>query len=804
MKSKYLKLLSVIAFVFVVEVTKSQSFAWAQQFGSIAADASYYSITDATGNVYIVGGFSGTVDFDPGVGTSNVTSVGGTDGYVVKLNSSGVFQWVRTIGGTGTDRVHSISIDATGNLYIAGIFNGTVDFDPGAGTFNLTSAGSEDVFISKWNSTGNFVWAGRLAGAGSQDANQILVDASGNVYVVGEFTQTVDFDPGAGSVTAVANTSTPDMYILKLTTTGVFSWVRTYGSPVGTDFDRAEDIDFDASGNLVIVGDFSGTIDFDPGAGTFNLISNGVQDAFVLKLNTSGNFVSAFNFGGVNSDKIEDVEVDASGNIYVTGYFQGSVDFDPSASSFSMTSAGGSDIFVAKYSATGSFLWAKRMGTSTTAGGLADTGFGIAVNSLGEVFSAGEFRGNNCDFDPGTGTFLLSAGATNSDLYIQKLDANGNFLFAQKIGGTNLTDFAGSVWFDGVNNAIYVCGSFNGNSDFDGGAATYTMQTAGNTDGFILKLSACIAPSAPVNVTSSTLLNICSGNSTTLTTTSTGTVTWHSTSTSTTVLNNGLSYVTPTLTAGTFTYYAQSNTACGASASRTPITVTVTSSPTIVITPSASALCSGQSATLTASGAGSYTWSTGGTNSAIVVSPTSTATYSVTGMNSNCYSDRTVTVTVTPTPTINITPSTSTLCSGQSATLTASGASSYAWSTGGTNSGIVVSPTLTTTYSVTGTTSGCSSSNTFTVQVSICNSVHELEFKNSVIVYPNPTSGTVLVNSNTEIERIELINMLGQRIEEFEMTSNKLSIHIAEEGHYILILVDKDGRKAFKKVIVEK
>lgn len=777
MKVQVFRILWFITAFFSVFGIMSQTFAWAGNFGGTTADASYYTVTDASGNVYVVGGFSGTADFDPGLGTYTVTSLGQTDAYVVKLNASGFFQWVRTFGGSGTDRCNSISIDGSGNIYLTGIFNASADLDPGIGIFNLTSVGSDEVFILKLNSSGNFVWAGQLSGSGNQEANQILVDVSGNVYVVGEFTQTVDFDPGVGFVSAVANTSIPDIFILKLTNTGSFTWVRTFGSP-GTDFDRAEDIEFDPSGNIVIGGDFTGTVDFDPGSGVFNLTSNGVADAFILKLNVLGNFVSAINFGGINQDKVEDVDIDAIGNIYVTGYFQGSVDFDPSASSFSLTSAGGSDIFVAKYTSMGGFLWAKRMGTSTAAGGLADTGFGIAVNSLGEVFSTGEFRGNNCDFDPGTGTFLLSAGATNSDLFLQKLDANGNFLFAQKIGGTNLTDFAGSVWFDGVSNAIYVCGSFNGNSDFDGGAATYTMQTAGNTDGFILKLSACITPTAPVNVTSSVLLNICSGNSTTLTTTSTGTVTWHSTPTSTTVLNSGLSYVTPTLTAGTSTYYAQSNTACGASVSRTQITVTVTSSPTVVITPSTSALCSGQSATLTASGAGSYSWSTGGTNSAIVVSPPSTVTYSVTGMNSSCYSGRTVTVTVTPTPTINITPSTSTLCSGQNASLTASGAISYAWSTGGTSSSIVVSPTLTSTYSVIGTSSGCTSSNTITVQVSICNSIDELHLKNFINVYPNPNNGHFFLNGENGVYQI--INSIGQIIKTIELSDKDSSIILSD------------------------
>src|SRR6185503_12423147 len=110
---------------------------------------------DGSGDVYTTGFFQGTADLDPGGGTFNLTSAGGNDVFVSKLDSSGAFAWAVRWGGTSDDLGRSMTVDGSVNVYTTGIFQGTADFDPGGGTFNLTSAGSNDVFVSKLDSSGN-------------------------------------------------------------------------------------------------------------------------------------------------------------------------------------------------------------------------------------------------------------------------------------------------------------------------------------------------------------------------------------------------------------------------------------------------------------------------------------------------------------------------------------------------------------------------------------------------------------------------------------------------------------------------
>ncbi|MFH0865376.1 MAG: SBBP repeat-containing protein [Bacteroidota bacterium] len=170
---------------------------WVKQIGGTYSDDRGYSLTlDASGNVYTTG-FFGTADFDPGADTFNLTSVGG-DIFISKIDSSGNFVWAEQMGGSDFDYGTSIAVDASGNVYTTGLFRGAADFDPGADTFKLTSAGVEDIFISKLNSSGNFIWAKQIDGTNLNYGPCIAIDTFGNVYTTGPFHDTADFDPGAG------------------------------------------------------------------------------------------------------------------------------------------------------------------------------------------------------------------------------------------------------------------------------------------------------------------------------------------------------------------------------------------------------------------------------------------------------------------------------------------------------------------------------------------------------------------------------------------------------------------------------
>ena len=197
-------------------------FVWAKAMGGTSDEYGHGIFVDISGNVYASGYFWGTVDFDPGPGTFNLTSVGSNDIFTSKLDSNGNFVWAKAMGGTSGDQGHGISVDTSGNVYTTGSFFDTVDFDPGPKTFNLTSAGSRDIFISKLDSNGNFAWAKAMGGTSSDLGRGIFVDASCNVYTIGYFSDTVDFDTGLG-IFNLTSAGLDDIFIIHLSGSS-FPW----------------------------------------------------------------------------------------------------------------------------------------------------------------------------------------------------------------------------------------------------------------------------------------------------------------------------------------------------------------------------------------------------------------------------------------------------------------------------------------------------------------------------------------------------------------------------------------------------
>jgi Ca2+-binding RTX toxin-like protein len=396
--------------VFVSKLDSVGSFVWAKKLGGTGSDVGNGIAVDGLGNVYTTGSFFGNADFDPGAGTYNLTSTGSFDVFVSKLDSDGDFVWAKKLGGTSSDVGNGIAVDGLGNAYTTGRFLGSGDFDPGAGTSILTSAGSNDIFVSKLNSAGNFVWAKKFGGTSEDAANGIAVDALGNVHTTGNFSGTADFDPNAGSFD-LTSAGSKDIFVSKLDSAGNFVWAKAIS---GTSFEDARGIAVDDLGNVYTTGSFSGTVDFDPGVGSFDLTSAGSNDIFVSKLDSAGNFAWAKAMGGTSIEDGRGIAVDGLGTIYTTGYFQGTADFDPGVGSFNLTSAGSSDIFVSKLNSAGNFVWAKKLGGTSY-----DQGNGIALDGEGNVYTTGYFQGI-ADFDPGAGTInLFSTGGAG--VFVSKL-----------------------------------------------------------------------------------------------------------------------------------------------------------------------------------------------------------------------------------------------------------------------------------------------------------------------------------------------------------------------------------------------
>ena len=343
--------------VFVSKLDSSGNFVWAKRLGGTVADVGRIIAVDSSGNVYTTGYFFSTADFDPGAGTTNLISAGGAEVFVSKLDSSGNFVWAKRLGGISTDEGYSIGVDSSGNVYTTGYFNGTVDFDPGAGVANLTSAGGNDSFVLKLDSLGDFIWAKQLGGTAADVGRTIAVDSSGNVYTAGYFIGRADFDPGAGveNLTSASGSggTDRDVFVSKLDSSGNFVWAKGLG---GTAADESSSIAVDSSGNVYTTGSFNGTVDFDPGAGEANLTSAGGSDGFISKLDSSGNYVWAKSLGDTGFDYVRSIAVDSSGNVYTTGNFNGTVDFDPGAGVENVTSNGSNDVFVLKLTPSGESL----------------------------------------------------------------------------------------------------------------------------------------------------------------------------------------------------------------------------------------------------------------------------------------------------------------------------------------------------------------------------------------------------------------------------------------------------------------
>ncbi len=461
-----------IVFIFIgANSVTAQTLFWAKNFGSLQEDYGYSTTVDNLGNVYTIGRFTGTVDFDPGTGIVNLTSGGSADIFVHKMDALGNFIWARSFVGNMLDYGNHITLDSLGYVYTTGSYQGTVDFDPGEGTAYLTSAGISDVFVHKMDTSGNFVWVKSFGGIDNDEGATIRLDINGNIYTTGNFKGIVDFDPGIG--TANLNSSGQNgIFIQKMDALGNFIWVKSLSGIKGYGH-------LDANGNVYTIGRFQGIVDFDPSTGIANLSSAGLTDVFIQKMDALGNFIWAKSFGGISEDNGLQIVIDGTGNVYSIGSFQETADFDPGPGTVNHTSVRDEDVFVQKMDASGNFIWTK------TFGGLEqDRGFCIALDASGNIYSTGYFE-ETVDFDPGPGTANLTAKGT--DVFIQKMDASGNFLWAKSFGDIG-EDVAFSIFVDAIGN-VYSTGYFEGTVDFDPGVGISNLTSIGDSDIFVHKIS---------------------------------------------------------------------------------------------------------------------------------------------------------------------------------------------------------------------------------------------------------------------------------------------------------------------------
>jgi hypothetical protein len=377
----------------------------------------YKVATDAAGNVFLAGTFPGTVDFDPRGGVHNVSSVGGADAFVVKLSAKGNLLGVKTFGGPGDDVASGLAVATDGSFDVGGTFRKRANFNPD-GTFTIGSSGGADGFINEFDKNMTFQRAGSFGGPLDEQVNDMALDSSGDILATGRYEGTVDFDPNSATVSDNIATEF-EAYTLKLTTAGAFVFAAGYGG--GGNIAYGTGVAADRAGNVYTVGNFQHTGDFDPSNSTFNLTAADAGSVFISKLDSAGTFIYAKAIGGTDSLKgaPADVSVDHDQNVYTTGRFSGTQDFDPGAGTQNLVSDGADDVFVSKLNSSGAFVFAKSFGGTGNA-----FSTGSTLDFDGNILVTGVFDGG-ISFPMSGGGTVDKTSAGGDDAFLTKLDSSG-------------------------------------------------------------------------------------------------------------------------------------------------------------------------------------------------------------------------------------------------------------------------------------------------------------------------------------------------------------------------------------------
>ncbi|MBA3678706.1 hypothetical protein H0W80_00705 [Candidatus Saccharibacteria bacterium] len=428
--------------VFITKMNANGSYGWTKVFavsGSYVYSSGFAVTTD--GNVYVTLQYSSTIDLDPGIGVDSHPPIGGTYTMAtVKLSSSGAFIQATVTGGTDINYTWNITLDSNNNLYAAGSFKGTTDFDPNGGTDSKTSNGDQDIFLTKINADGSYGWTKTMGGSGRDYASLITIDTNNNVVIGGPANSTsVDFDPTGG--TDVQTTNPNAFFTTKFNADGSYNLTRVTNP---SSYTYISGVRFDNLGNMYQLSSYGGTADFDTNGGVDNHISAGGTDIALTKINADGSYGWTKTIGSAANEHAGGLAIDSHNNVYLGSYFQATVDFDSGPGVDNKTSVNG-DFAFTRINADGSYGWTYQTTTQTGGYTYLDAQDGMFINTDGSIYYTAVYGGGSINLNPLGGSDIRTTPTENTFLtkislttYQQVIDVASGLSVA-KLDGVDAT-----------------------------------------------------------------------------------------------------------------------------------------------------------------------------------------------------------------------------------------------------------------------------------------------------------------------------------------------------------------------------
>ena len=483
---------------------------WVTRIASSGNEYANNLARDSQNNVYVVGSIAGSANiYDSSRNlVSTIGGYGSDDCYIVKYSKTGQLLWKARIVSTGADAGYGVACDSADNVYVTGIAGDTTIVEHGDGTtYNTISAiGAGDWFLVKYNSAGVVQWDTSIAGTGVDTGRSLAVDSAGSVYVIGDATgidvMVYNSDGSTyGTGSALVNNGAGDVYVVKYNSVGIAQWVVSVSS---SNADTGYNIACDMSDNIYICGTYStNPVSFYDVTATvvktLNVSSSTALDGFLAKYNSAGTLLWASYISNTNvagTDYVYSLDTDLVGNVYIAGSFSATAgysrfnfyDASGTASAFSLTAAGNTDGYIAKYSPAGTPLWA-----ASITGAAFDSANSVTVDASSNVYVTGVYQGTPVTFynNDGSAYFTLTNtdAATYNDAYVARYDPTGVAVWVSRIGGVaGVTETALKVTIDGEG-SLYALGTSTGPSKvYDGaGVAQFSLGNEGGADTFLVK-----------------------------------------------------------------------------------------------------------------------------------------------------------------------------------------------------------------------------------------------------------------------------------------------------------------------------